>query len=193
MVRICPVYNLQSGGGCHEKTISRKRSARRVELGNGGGVRSRKAGAGICTAAAPAPVYTWSGCYVGASAGSSSGTSQHYTTAGSILTNNGPVAGGNITDSFDVSGFIGGGQLGCNWQWGAWVFGIEGDGSATNKELQAFELLPGRGNWVSQTQERWLVTARGRLGLTGWWRQNDDLRHRRRRVGKDRHVGISRR
>jgi outer membrane immunogenic protein len=117
----------------------------------------------------PAPVYTWSGCYVGASAGNSSGTSQHYTTAGSILTNNGPVAGGNITDSFDLSGFIAGGQLGCNWQWGAWVFGIEGDGSATNKEGQAFELLPGRANWVSQTQERWLVTARGKLGLAGWW------------------------
>jgi outer membrane immunogenic protein len=118
----------------------------------------------------PVPVYTWSGCYVGASAGSSSGTSQHYTTTGSILTNSGlPVAGGNITDSFDLSGFIGGGQLGCNWQWGAWVFGIEGDGSATNKEGQQRELLDGRSNWISQTQERWLVTARGRLGLAGWW------------------------
>jgi outer membrane immunogenic protein len=79
------------------------------------------------------------------------------------------VAGGNITDSFDLSGFIGGGQLGCNWQWGAWVFGIEGDGSATNKEGQQRELLAGRSNWISQTQERWLVTARGRLGLAGWW------------------------
>jgi len=125
----------------------------------------------------PAPVYTWSGCYVGASAGSSSGTSQHFTTAGSILTGAvpQPVAGGNITDSFNLSGFIGGGQLGCNWQWGAWVFGVEGDGSATNKEGQAFETalasLPGlaaRANWISQTQERWLVTARGKLGWT-WW------------------------
>ncbi len=26
----------------------------------------------------PAPVYTWNGCYVGASAGTSSGNSQHF-------------------------------------------------------------------------------------------------------------------
>src|SRR5437899_1012013 len=81
----------------------------------------------------------------------------------------------NVADSFNLSGFIGGGQLGCNWQWGAWVFGIEGDGSATNKEGQAFEntlaSIPGlgaRAGWISQTQERWLVTARGRLGLTNF-------------------------
>src|SRR5262245_66036149 len=76
----------------------------------------------------PAPVYTWSGCYVGASAGSSYGTSQHFTTAGSIFTGSGaPVPGGNITDSFNLSGFIGGGQIGCNWQWGAWVFGVRSE------------------------------------------------------------------
>ena len=109
----------------------------------------------------PAPVYTWNGCYVGASAGTSSGNSQHF-----------DAAGVPITDSFDLSGFIGGGQLGCNWQWGAWVFGIEGDGSAVNKSGQGFELQPiPRPNtlWISETQERWFVTARGRLGLNNFW------------------------
>jgi outer membrane immunogenic protein len=132
----------------------------------------------------PVPVYTWTGCYVGASAGSSYGTSTHSTVGNSVLTT-GPfgvptplpaavAAGTNIADSFNLSGFIGGGQVGCNYQVGAWVIGIEADGSATNKEGQAQEvpLAPflgaGRNNWVSQTQERWLVTARGRLGLTGW-------------------------
>jgi outer membrane immunogenic protein len=125
----------------------------------------------------PAPVYTWSGCYVGASAGSSTGSSQHFATAGSTFNggvpNNVIPPGTAITDSFDVSGFIGGFQGGCNWQWGAWVFGIEGDGSATNKSGQAFNsglvpLFAPEVNWVSQTQERWLVTARGRLGWTIW-------------------------
>jgi outer membrane immunogenic protein len=109
----------------------------------------------------PAPVYTWNGCYVGASAGTSSGNSQHF-----------DAAGVPITNSFDLSGFIGGGQLGCNWQWGAWVFGIEGDGSAVNKSGQGIELQPiPRPNtlWISETQERWFVTARGRLGLTNFW------------------------
>src|ERR687888_1729315 len=62
----------------------------------------------------PAPVYTWSGCYVGASAGTSYGTSQHFTTAGSTISPS-PVpltAGAAITDRFDLSGFIGGGTLG---------------------------------------------------------------------------------
>jgi outer membrane immunogenic protein len=108
---------------------------------------------------APAPVapayYTWSGCYVGASAGTSNGSSQHFDGAGVAITN-----------SFDLSGFIGGGQLGCNWQFGAWVIGIEGDGSAVNKSGQGFELA--RPTWISETQERWFVTARGRLGMT-WW------------------------
>jgi outer membrane immunogenic protein len=113
-------------------------------------------------APAPAPVapayYTWSGCYVGASAGTTNGSSQHFDGAGVPITN-----------SFDLSGFIGGGQLGCNWQFGAWVIGIEGDGSAVNKSGQGFELNPvPRPNtlWISETQERWFVTARARLGLT---------------------------
>src|SRR5262245_3737579 len=112
--------------------------------------------------APPPPAYTWSGCYVGASAGTSSGSSQHFRTSD----------GAAITESFDLSGFIGGGQLGCNWQWCRWVFGIEGDGSAVNKSGQGFELQPiPRGNtlWMSETQERWFVTARGRLGLTNFW------------------------
>jgi outer membrane immunogenic protein len=110
----------------------------------------------------PPPAYTWNGCYVGASAGTSSGNSQHFRNSD----------GAPITESFDLSGFIGGGQLGCNWQWGAWVFGIEGDGSAVNKSGQGIELQPiPRPNtlWISETQERWFVTARGRLGLTNFW------------------------
>jgi outer membrane immunogenic protein len=127
----------------------------------------------------PVPVYTWSGCYVGASAGASTGSSQHFATNGTTLNNpalgvaNQIPAGTAITDSFDVTGFIGGFQGGCNWQVGVWVFGIEGDGSATNKSGQAFNsgLVPffaPEVNWVSQTQERWLVTARARLGWAVW-------------------------
>jgi len=113
----------------------------------------------------PVPVYTWTGCYVGGSAGTSYGTSTHSTVANSVLTA-GPfgvpaplpaavAAGSNIADSFNLTGFIGGFQGGCNYQVGAWVWGVEVDGSATNKEGQAQEvpLAPflgvGRQNWVS--------------------------------------------
>ena len=141
----------------------------------------------------PVPVYTWTGCYAGANAGTSTGRSTQTTVANSILTGGGlgvpapaplglpgggviaPVpVGSSIAGDLNLSGFIGGFQGGCNYQFGQWVVGAEVDGMATNKEGQNFEvgLVPflgnGRANWVSQTQERWLVTARGKLGMT-WW------------------------
>jgi len=142
-----------------------------LSLGTSAGFAADKRVPAYAPPPPPAPVYTWSGCYAGASAGTSNGSSQHFTTAGSTVVSP-SLAGSPITESFDLSGFIGGGQLGCNWQWGAWVFGIEGDGSAVNKSGQGFELQPiPRPNtlWISETQERWLVTARGRLGLTNFW------------------------
>ena len=142
----------------------------------------------------PVPVYTWTGCYAGANAGTSTGRSTQTTVANSILTPGalgvpgpaplavagGPViapvpVGSSIAGDLNLSGFIGGFQGGCNYQMGMWVVGAEVDGMATNKEGQNFEvgLVPflgaGRANWVSQTQERWLVTARGKLGLAGFW------------------------
>ena len=137
----------------------------------------------------PVPVYTWTGCYAGANAGTSSGRSTQTVIGNSILTGSGfgapgaPVrptaigglAGTSIAGDLNLSGFIGGFQGGCNYQMGAWVVGAEVDGMATNKEGQNFEtglaqsLGAGRANWVSQTQERWLVTARGKLGLAGFW------------------------
>jgi len=86
----------------------------------------------------------------------------------------GGLAGTSIAGDLNLSGFIGGFQGGCNYQMGAWVVGFEGDDMATNKEGQNFEtglvqsLGAGRAGWISQTQERWLVTARGKLGLAGW-------------------------
>src|SRR5262249_46115329 len=130
----------------------------------------------------PPPAYTWTGCYVGASAGYAGGKSNHTTVGNSVLTSTLGVptaisapAGSDMAGDLNLSGFIGGFQGGCNYQVGAWVIGFEGDGSATNKEGQNFETalanfpnLASRANWISQTQERWLVTARGRLGLSGW-------------------------
>jgi outer membrane immunogenic protein len=128
----------------------------------------------------PPPAYSWTGCYVGASAGYAGGKSNHTTVGNSVLTSTLGVptaisapAGSSIAGDLNLSGFIGGFQGGCNYQVGAWVIGFEGDGSAFNKEGQNFEtaLAPfdvRRAAWISQTQERWLVTARGRLGLSGW-------------------------
>src|SRR5262249_17562147 len=129
----------------------------------------------------PVPVYTWSGCYVGASAGVSTGRTDgtNTTAATQVLappgfTNLAALAAQPLRGPFDMSGFIGGFQGGCNYQVGQWVFGFEGDGSATNKEGQVFPatpflltttgIIPVSPNSVFQLQERWLATARARLG-----------------------------
>jgi outer membrane immunogenic protein len=67
----------------------------------------------------PAPVYNWTGWYVGVNAGGSIGRDR---TTQSIEN----VTVGSFTMS--PAGFIGGGQIGYNYQFAPhWVVGVEGD------------------------------------------------------------------
>ncbi len=85
-------------------------------------------------AAAAAPVFNWTGCYVGINGGGAA--------SGSNFTSRVDPGGANphLVDPTDLAtvgrygtgsandpGFIGGGQVGCNLQTGAFVVGIEGD------------------------------------------------------------------
>jgi outer membrane immunogenic protein len=107
----------------------------------------------------PVAIFSWTGCYVGAHVGGKSGRVSPIT-AGA---NTGGVAPGTATSgSITMSGALGGGQIGCNYQVGTWVFGIEGDGSVVQSDGQRIETnFPG---FRVQTTEHWLATARGRLG-----------------------------
>jgi len=132
----------------------------------------------------PVPVYTWTGCYVGLSGGESFGHANGFEATGATRTPVAPTALGtlgaigSVSDSFNLSGAIGGAFVGCNYQTGAFVFGAEGDFSFTNKEGQAFNLavptaftpagLLTPGTDVFSLKERWLSTARVRLGFTPW-------------------------
>ena len=143
----------------------------------------------------PAPVFNWTGCYIGFNAGTTWGRAEAHSTAASVVplpsptlpgttisALSPPTLGGLIAapppgtslagDDWDLTGFIGGGHLGCQMQFDMWVIGVEGDYSATNKEGQAFThgLATASGigtlnSWVINTKERWLATARGRLGI----------------------------
>jgi outer membrane immunogenic protein len=131
--------------------------------------------------ARPAAYTNWTGCYIGGSVGNEWGRTHGYSTT--AATTFGfpavaaplPPAGTPLSNSFDMTGFIGGGYVGCQMQFGAWVIGAEGDWSAINKEGQAFAvggpgavLIPGGAIGVSgltwSAKERWLATARARLG-----------------------------
>ena len=94
---------------------------------------------------APEPVMTWTGFYIGANAG--------YGWAN--------VSTGGI--SSDLKGFIGGGQLGYNWQTGAWVFGVEGDFQGANEKHSDTGTILGIDFTVDQ-KIQWFATARGRIG-----------------------------
>src|SRR5919201_3873552 len=67
----------------------------------------------------PPPAYTWSGCYIGGGGGYSTGHATQYTAPGTVVTPARgalpgavvPPPGVNITDQFNLSGFIGTGQL----------------------------------------------------------------------------------
>ncbi len=111
----------------------------------------------------PVPVYTWTGCYVGLNIGENYGRSK--TEYGdNRLDIRGVTPGLQATSDIKLTGAMGGAQVGCNYQFGAWVFGVEGDYDATNKDGQEFQTL--RPNWQLQVTETWLATARARLGYT---------------------------
>jgi outer membrane immunogenic protein len=75
--------------------------------------------------------YSWSGCYVGVNGGggasgsdftSTVGAGTHFAADGSAGT-----VGNDGTGSANDSNYLVGGQTGCNWQTGTFVFGLEGD------------------------------------------------------------------
>jgi outer membrane immunogenic protein len=134
---------------------------------------------------APAPVYNWTGFYIGLNAGGAWGTF-HATTTTDF--NPAPLGGPpvyNISNppedvaalaavgaqNISGAGFTGGGQVGYNWQAGAAVFGVEADinyfrlsGSATKTGPYPPFFPPFTMTVNSQVNTDWLFTARPRLG-----------------------------
>jgi outer membrane immunogenic protein len=94
-----------------------------------------------------APVYTWTGPYIGISGGYGWGKSDFSGGLGSV----------------DPSGGLFGATLGYNWQMGTLVTGIEGDISWSG-------LRDSDGAAGLRTENNWLGTVRGRLGYNaGRW------------------------
>lgn len=98
------------------------------------------------------PLYNWTGFYIGGNVGYGFGGIGMSDTAGSAFT------------STTSQSFLGGGQVGFNWQWAGLVLGAEGD----------FEWLPNTKNTLTAANagslatatinDRWLTLADARLG-----------------------------
>jgi outer membrane immunogenic protein len=94
------------------------------------------------------PVYNWSGFYIGGNLGAgfaSSSWSDFFTGA---------------HDTFSKDGFIGGGQIGANWQINVLVLGIEGDFDWTGLKGSGHDSLANTIN----TNTQWTSTVTGRVG-----------------------------
>jgi outer membrane immunogenic protein len=135
--------------------------------------------------AAPAPyvavpVFTWTGFYVGVNAGYgfSTGTNNNGAFAvapGTGATLSAPLAGyvGVVTPGArnDSDGFVGGGQVGYNYQIGNFVIGIEADAQYADlagNRAGLTTLTPAVAGFAGAVGNRqgidWFGTVRGRLG-----------------------------
>lgn len=76
------------------------------------------------------PGYNWTGFYVGGNVGYSWGSSGS-TLALTALGASTPLYAASTR--FDMNGVIGGAQIGYNWQWDRWVFGLEADIDASGQ------------------------------------------------------------
>jgi outer membrane immunogenic protein len=120
-----------------------------------------------------APIYNWTGFYIGAAVGGSWIDGDAYTSF--IEPPGGGVGIGafNQARRLDSSSFIGGVYAGYNWQAANWVLGVEADisglvdsdatATAPNLAFPGGALLAG--GFVFNRSQEWLSTVRGRLGF----------------------------
>ena len=125
---------------------------------------------------APPPVFSWTGCYVGVHAGagimvdSVESSSRQMEAVGSNYTGSGGLAGG---------------QAGCNYQDGNWVFGVEGEGWWSGiKTKDASSSLDFQDTEIAKNKYDYSIAARAGIafdrtlvyGKAGWaWGRFDIL------------------
>jgi len=115
--------------------------------------------------AAPAvyrpPPLSWTGFYIGVNLGGAWGQRK--------VTDS--LFGLSFDTGINKGAFIGGGQLGFNYQFGNFVLGVEGDidGVANTNNASNGPAGPG-GTILLTSNNRWIATLAGRFGVTnGYW------------------------
>jgi outer membrane immunogenic protein len=106
----------------------------------------------------PVPVQNWTGLYIGGNAGYSWGRTELDYALGGLPT---------VSTTLDPNSFIGGGQIGYNWQFGSIVLGVEGDLSWRNgTEAATFTSGNIFGDSAAfETEQNWVGTVRPRFGV----------------------------
>ena len=116
-----------------------------------------------------APPYNWTGFYVGLNAGGSWGRQEN-----DLVTVPGGVT--LLSNSDNLDGFIGGGQIGYNWQINQFVLGVEADFQGSGQKADGSFLIPFipaivapavpglTANYTDKLE--WFGTVRARAGYT---------------------------
>lgn len=116
----------------------------------------------------PPAVWSWTGFYIGVNAGGSIGRNPTNVT-GSPAT----FGAAGVQESYNLSpaGFVGGGQIGYNWQVSPnWVAGLEADFQGTTQKDSSCLVLCYTLSATATQKMDWFGTVRGRLGYaTGDW------------------------
>ncbi|MFZ2156976.1 MAG: outer membrane protein [Bradyrhizobium sp.] len=118
-----------------------------------------------------APPFSWTGFYIGAHAGYHWGSDRTSTAANPVGWS---VAGAADIDALTPgtvhpSGFMGGGQIGYNWQMNNFVVGIEADasymGGTASRAVTGFAVINPADVFRTSAESRFFGTLRPRVGL----------------------------
>jgi len=112
-----------------------------------------------------APVFSWTGFYIGGQVGAGWGTTETDANVGAAVNAAFPAIGLGLNlpiGQTSMNGFIGGGHVGYNWQFGTMVYGLEGDfNGADIKGGTACILL-----LHCDSSINWTADITGRVGVT---------------------------
>jgi outer membrane immunogenic protein len=130
--------------------------------------------ADLALKAAEPPAYEWTGCYAGLNLGGGSSGTNFSSAVGPgthLLGADPAIVTGSGGGGANADGVLGGGQVGCNWQTGTFVLGLEGD----------FDYFHGNPNFSNNTNtlsdgvtpftlsqsltSNYLATIRPRIGI----------------------------
>jgi outer membrane immunogenic protein len=135
------------------------------------------------------PPFSWTSCYAGVHAGGGWGKKDVTDTVG-IFSD--PAIAGYSSASVDVTGYMLGGQIGCNYQFApTWVVGIEGAASGgnisktenffvpSNSDTASFrsttDFLASITGRIGYAFDRWMVYGKGGVALVGDRYHADDV------------------
>jgi outer membrane immunogenic protein len=100
-----------------------------------------------------APAFSWTGCYLGGNIG-----------GGWARSDNGDATIGSSFGTNKPDGVVGGGQIGCDYQIGALVFGIRGLLDAS--DVKGSNIDPNNAAITTDQRFPWFYSATGRIGFT---------------------------